>query len=69
MKSTPDINLEGLKLEIDFDDDIIERIDKVLSRSAELVSSNLPAMDGSDRQTETYRALVKNLWNCVTCGA
>ena len=30
---------------------------------------NLPALDGSDRCTETYRDLIKNMWNCVACGA
>jgi len=33
----PDINLEGLKIEVDIDDDVIARIDKTLSRSVELM--------------------------------
>jgi len=69
MKFAPDINLEGLKIDVDIDDDIIQRIDKVLSRSAELMHGNFPALDGSDRTTETYRDLIKNMWNCVACGA
>ena len=69
MKFSPDINLEGLKIDIDVDDDIIQRIDKILTRSAELMHGNFNALDGSDRTTETYRDLVKNMWNCITCGA
>lgn len=65
----PDINLEGLKIEVDIDDDVIARIDKTLSRSVELMHVQLPALDGSDRVTETYRDMVKNIWNCLTCGA
>ena len=64
MKFTPDINLEGLKIDVDIDEDIIQRIDKILSRSAELMHGNMPALDGSDRCTETYRDLIKNMWNC-----
>lgn len=30
---------------------------------------NLPALDGSDRCTDTYRNLIKNVWNCLSCGA
>jgi len=69
VKFTPEFNLEGLKIEVEVDDDIIERIDKILSRSAELLHGTLPALDGSDRQTETYRDLIKNMWNCLSCGA
>ena len=69
MKFSPDINLEGLKIDIDVDEDIIQRIDKLLTRSAELMHGNFPALDGSDRTTITYRNLIKNMWNCVTCGA
>ena len=65
----PDINLEGLKIEVEIDDDVIARIDKTLSRSVELMHVSLPALDGSDRVTETYRDMVKNVWNCLTCGA
>jgi len=49
VKFSPEINLEGLKIEVDVDDDIIQRIDKLLSRSAELLHGTLPALDGSDR--------------------
>ena len=69
IKFSPDINLEGLKIDIDVDDDIIQRIDRILTRSAELMHGTFPALDGSDRCTETYRDLVKNMWNCITCGA
>lgn len=69
VKFTPEFNLEGLKIEVDVDDDIIQRIDKILSRSAELLHGTLPALDGSDRHTETYRDLIKNMWNCLSCGA
>ena len=69
VKFTPDINLEGLKIDVDIEDDVIQRIDKLLTRSAELMHGNLPALDGSDRYTETYREFVKNMWNCVSCGA
>ena len=69
VKFNPDINLEGLKLDVEIDEDVIHRINKVLSRSTELVHGNLPAFDGSDRATETYRDLVKNMWNCLKCGA
>ena len=69
VKFTPEFNLEGLKIEVEVDDDIIQRIDKILSRSAELLHGALPALDGSDRQTETYRDLIKNMWNCLSCGA
>ena len=69
MKFSPDINLEGLKIDVDIDDDIVPRLEKLLNRSSELCHGYLPALDGSDRDTETYRDLVKNMWNCVTCGA
>ena len=49
LKTNNDFNLDGLKIDVDFDDDIIQRIDKVLSRSAELVPANIQAMDGSSR--------------------
>ena len=65
----PEINLEGLRIDVDMDSDVIHRIDKILSRSAELMHSSLPAMDGSDRDTETFRDLVKNMWNCYNCGS
>ena len=68
-KFSPDINLEGLKIDVETDDDVIQRIDKLLARSAELMHGNLPALDGSDRTTETYRDLIKNMWNCANCGA
>ena len=64
----PEINLEGLKIDVDIDTDVIHRIDKLLARSAELMHSSLPSLDGSDRDTETYRDLVKNIWNCYNCG-
>ena len=64
----PEINLEGLKIDVDMDTDVIHRIDKILTRSAELMHSSLPALDGTDRDTETYRDLVKNMWNCYNCG-
>ena len=67
-KFNPEINLEGLRIDVDIDNDVIHRLDKVLARSAELMHSSLPPLDGSDRQTETYRDLVKNMWNCVVCG-
>ena len=69
MKFSPDINLEGLKIDVDIDEDIITRLEKLLIRSTEMCHGFLPAMDGSDRDTETYRDLIKNMWNCVTCGA
>lgn len=68
-KFAPDINLEGLQIDVDVDEDIISRIDKVLTRSAELMHIDFPALDGSGRTTTTYRDVVKNMWNCVTCGA
>ena len=69
MRFQPEINLEGLKIEVEIEDDIIQRIDKVIQRSVELMHVNLPAMDGSDRCTEMYKDLIKNMWNCLTCGA
>lgn len=69
VKFAPDINLEGLKIDVEFDDDIIPRLEKLLNRSTEMSHGFLPALDGSDRDTETYRDLIKNMWNCVTCGA
>ena len=69
VKFSPDINLEGLKIDVDIEDDVIQRIDKTLTRSAELMHGNLPALDKSDRYTETYKEFVKNMWNCVSCGA
>ena len=69
MKFQPDINLEGLKIDIEIDDDIIQRIDKLLNRSAELGHGFLPALDGSQRDTESYTDLIKNMWNCGECGA
>ena len=69
IKFSPEINLDGLKIDVDIDEDVIHRIDKVLSRSTELTHGNLPAFDGSDRCTETYKDLVKNMWNCLKCGA
>ena len=65
----PEINLEGLKIEVDIDEDVIARIDKTMSRSVDLVHANLPALDGSDRETETYKDMVKHVWFCLTCGA
>ena len=69
VKFNPDINLEGLKIDVEIDEDIIQRIDRVLSRSAELMHGDFSALDGSDRATETYRDLVRNMWNCHNCGA
>ena len=63
------MNLEGLRIDVDMDSDVIHRIDKILSRSAELMHSSLPALDGSDRNTETFRDLVKNMWHCYNCGS
>lgn len=54
---------------MEIDDEVIPRIDKILSRSAELMHGTLPPLDGSDREAETYRDLVKNVWNCLYCGA
>lgn len=31
--------------------------------------SALPALDGSDRLADTYKDLIKNMWNCLSCGA
>ena len=69
VKFQPEINLEGLKIDVEIEEDVIQRIDKLLGRSVELMHGNLPALDGSDRCTETYRDLVKNMWNCLDCGA
>jgi hypothetical protein len=69
IKFSPDINLEGLKIEVGLDTDIIARIDKVLSRSANLMHVNMPALDGSDRETVSYKDLIKNMWNCLVCKA
>ena len=69
IKFAPDINLEGLKIDVDIEDDVVQRIDKVLTRSVELLHVNIPAFDGTDRTIETYRDVVKNIWNCLSCGA
>ena len=69
MKYSPEINLEGLKIDVDIDDDAVQRIDKILTRSVELLHVNIPAFDGSDRTVEIYRDLIKNVWNCLSCGA
>lgn len=68
-KFKPDINLEGLKIDIETDPDVVHRLDKLLNRSAELMHSSLPPLDGSDRCPETYRDLIKNMWNCYICGS
>ena len=49
IKFSPDINVEGLHIEVEIDEEITSRIDKVLHRSADLLHVNLPALDGSDR--------------------
>ena len=41
----------------------------MLTRSVELLHVNIPAFDGSDRTVEIYRDLIKNMWNCLSCGA
>ena len=41
LRANNDFNLDGLKIDVDFDDDIVQRIDKVLSRSAELAPANI----------------------------
>ena len=69
VKFSPEINLEGLSVEVDIDEDVIPRIDKILSRAAELLHGNLDPLDGSDREAETYKDLIKNTWNCLVCGA
>ena len=68
-KFAPDINIEGLKIDVEIEDDAIPRIEKLLSRSVELMHGTLPALDGSERISQTYRDLVKNMWNCMSCGA
>lgn len=69
IKFSPDINLEGLKIDVDIEDDVVQRIDKILTRSVELLHVNIPAFDGSERTIETYRDVIKNIWNCLSCGA
>ena len=63
-----EINLEGLKINVDVDQDVVYRIEKLLARSYELMHSSLPSLDGSERQTETLRDLMKNMWYCYSCG-
>ena len=62
------INLEGLRIDVEVDPDLIHRLDKVLARSYELMHSSFPPLDGSERPTETLRDLMKNMWCCYSCG-
>jgi len=41
VKFSPDINLEGLKIEMESDKNIIQRIDQLLENSTELVPADL----------------------------
>ena len=66
---SPDINLEGLKIEMELDKNIITRIDSLLENSSELVPADLVSQDGTNKKVVNYQDLVKNMWNCTNCGA
>ena len=68
LKFTPEVTLDGLQIDVDIDDEICKRIDRLLTNSAELVPVSLPALDGSNRATDDYRQLVRNIWFCLSCG-
>ena len=66
---SPDINLEGLKIEMELDRNIIQRIDQLLENSTELVPADLVSQDGQNKKVVSYKDLVNNMWNCLNCGA
>lgn len=69
VKFETDVNLEGLRIELEVDKDLIHRIDSLLKRSTELVPENLESLSADKtRQIINYKDLVRNMWFCITCG-
>ena len=65
----PDTNLENLRIDVEVDEDVVNKINSNLYQSSEIIIENLAAQDGTTRVVESLKSYVKNVWNCSSCGA
>ena len=54
---------------MELDKNIITRIDQLLENSSDLVPADLVSQDGTNKKVVSSQDLVKNMWNCLVCGA
>ena len=62
----PEVNLENLKFDVDFNQESLQRVKDELYASSELIVDNIPPLENdSDREAVDYSSYILNTWNCL----